>query len=148
VWVDPFSMAGYVLPRSFLRAHGLAVPECFVTEANAGSYDACFAHVLDGDADLTASFASSVSATQGVDGYVNLTGPRARELRVIAYTPDCPNDALVLSPRLDEERARQIRLALLRLVADRERAASFTVAFGVDGFDEPPTGVYAPLLRL
>lgn len=148
VWVDPFSMAGHVLPRSFLRASGLDVPGCFVGEEHVGSYDACLNQVLDGEADLTASFASSSTATKAVDGYVQLTGPRASELRAFAYTRDCPNDGVVLSPRLSAEQAQELRVALMRLVADRNGAAQLAAAFGVDGFDPPPDGTYAPLLGL
>src|SRR5688572_18523640 len=40
-WVDPDSMAGYLLPRGFLRSIGFALDHFLVEEQSLGSYEKC-----------------------------------------------------------------------------------------------------------
>ena len=148
VWVDESSMGGYLLPRAHLRQLGVDPTAAFFDERMLGSYDAALKAVLEGEADLTACFAPAASANRPAAGYVELCGFRAIELRVLGYTAECPNDAVVLSPRLEGPIYDQIRSALRRLVADPGSRRSLAEAFEVDGFDEPPGGSYQPLLRL
>ena len=148
VWVDESSMAGYLLPRSHLRSLGVEPRGAFFDERLLGSYDACLKAILDGEADLTACYAPAASANRPAAGYVELCGFRAIELRVLAYTSECPNDGLVLSPRLEGGLYDTMRSALRRLVADPASRRALADAFEVDGFDEPPAASYQPLLRL
>jgi phosphonate transport system substrate-binding protein len=143
VWVDPRSMGGYVLARHHLRGLGLDLERAFVSERALGSYDACFQAVLRGDADMTASFANR----RGL-GYVELCRERAFELRTLAYTEECPNDAVVLSPRLGAEATEALIAGLHRLIAHPSTLSVLTSTFDVDGFDRPPAATYSPLLSL
>lgn len=148
VWVDPHSMGGYVLPRAHLRALGLEPERWLVAESCAGSYARCLEDVLEGAADLTSAFASSASAARAVDGYVDLCGDRAEDLRPLAYTAECPNDGVVLSPRLIPATAHAVTTALRCLVHDPAALALVARLFDVDGFDEPPPGTYRALLGM
>lgn len=143
VWVDPRSMAGFILPRHHLRARGIDLQRAFLSERLLGSYSACFQAVLRGDADITASFASR----RGL-GYVDLCRDRAFELRTLAYTDEAPNDAVVLSPRLPPEQVSALVGGLHRLIGHSASLAVLASTFGVDSFDRPPPGTYSPLLSL
>jgi ABC-type phosphate/phosphonate transport system substrate-binding protein len=143
VWVDARSMAGFILPRHHLRARGIDLQRAFLSERLLGSYAACFQAVLRGEADITASFASR----RGL-GYVDLCRDRAFELRTLGYTEEAPNDAVVLSPRLDPEQVAALVGGLHHLIGHPGSLAVLTSTFGVDSFDQPPPGTYSPLLSL
>ena len=142
-WVDTWAMAGYILPRHHLRSCGFLLERALAAETLTGSYESSFAAVLDGKADLTASYSSG----RGL-GYVELTGARAFSLRTLAYTEESPNDALVTSPRLGAAARAEICGALDHLVGDERRRKAFATIVGADGFDRPPSGTYRPLLSL
>jgi ABC-type phosphate/phosphonate transport system substrate-binding protein len=143
VWVDAWSMAGYILPRHHLRSRGVDLEEAFHSERTLGSYKECFHQVLEGDADLTASFASR----RGL-GYVELCGDRAFQLRTLAYTDECPNDGVVLSPALEPDQARDILAGMSALIADERKRKILAEVFDVDDFDQPEADTYSPLLAL
>ena len=143
VWVDRWSMGGYILPRHHLRQRGIDLGAAFLDERLMGSYEDCFREVLADEADLTASFANR----RGL-GYVELCGDQAFELRTLAYTDECPNDGVVLSPRLDPAAAQNLLAGLGRLIAHAASLSVLASTFDVDGFDRPPAHSYAPLLSL
>jgi ABC-type phosphate/phosphonate transport system substrate-binding protein len=143
VWVDEWSMGGYILPRAYFRSKGIDPATAFAEERMVGSYEACFHEVLEGEADLTASFAGR----RGL-GYVELCGEQAFQLRTIAYTADCPNDAVVLGSMLNDAQANQL-VAGIRGLLDVARSKQILASmFDVDDFDVPPPGTYSPLLAL
>ncbi len=143
VWVDKWSMGGFILPRAYLRSKGVDPATAFVSERVLGSYEACFNEVLEGDADLTASFAGR----RGL-GYVELCGDRAFQLRTIAYTPDCPNDAVVLGSTLDAAQSKKLIDGLRGLLGTPTSKEILATMFDVDDFDVPPANTYSPLLAL
>jgi ABC-type phosphate/phosphonate transport system substrate-binding protein len=143
VWVDRWSMGGYILPRHHLRQRGIDLEAAFSEERLLGSYESCFREVLADEADLTASFANR----RGL-GYVELCADRAFELRTLAYTDECPNDGVVLSPRLDPGTTSTLLSGLGRLIAHPASLAVLASTFDVDGFDRPQPHSYAPLLSL
>jgi len=145
-WVDRHSMAGYVLPRAFLRSLGLDLHKFLVDEQLLGSYELCIESVLEGRTDLTSTFAGP-GDTLG-DGYVTLAGRRATDLRAVAYTAECPNDGVVLSPKLEAASAQAMLAALTKLVASPAARSVLAAAFNVTGFETPPPGAYLPLLAL
>jgi len=139
VWVDEWSMGGYLLARSLLRREGIEHSQ-LLSERFLGSYTACFDALGDYDADLTASFIGSDT------GLESTWGARADRLQILAVSDESPNDGIVLSPKLSPERAALLRSSLKQLLA-RERAHYVLCKmFTVGGFDEPPPGTYAPLL--
>lgn len=145
-WVDEASMSGYILPRAFLRKQGIAPEKAFLQEERLGSFVACLQAVLDGTADVTATYASPAGARREVSAHRKLAGYRAAELRVLAYTDETPNDGIVLSPRLDGASRYALQLALERVIAHPATKPLLAEAFEVEDFDEPPPGVYARLL--
>lgn len=148
IWVDEWSMAGFVLPRAHLRSLGLELGAALFSERLAGSYEAALHEVLDGTADITSAFCSAASGTRRAAGYVELCGFRAVELRELAYTAESPNDGVVLSPRLPPEKVQALRRSLRALAGHPATRKQLAQAFSVDGFDEPPAGSFTPLLQL
>ena len=142
-WVDPRSMAGYILPRHYLRRRDVDLRRAFSSERLLGSYEACFQAVLRGDADITASFANR----RGL-GYQELCRDRAFDLRTLGYTDECPNDGVVLSPRLAPDQAAALLAGVHGLIAHPSSLSVLASTFDVDGFDRPPPSSYGPLLSL
>ena len=142
VWVDEFSMSGYLLPRAHLRRLGVDLGAVLLAEKLAGSFEACLAEVIEGDADITACFSAAAQAARPRAGYAELLGPRAAELRVLAYTAECPTDGIVLSPRLAPDAAAELAEALRRLLEVRPSAKQLAALFDVDGFAEATPGAF------
>lgn len=148
VWVDEFSMSGYLLPRAHLSRLGVTPSEVLFEEKLAGSFEACLQNVLEGDADLTACFSAAARSNRPRAGYVELLGVRADELRVVDYTAECPSDGIVLSPRLSADAAAELGGALTKLVEERHLCRQLALAFDVDGFEPAPPGSYREVLQL
>jgi ABC-type phosphate/phosphonate transport system substrate-binding protein len=143
VWVDEWSMGGYILPRHHLARAGVELEGAFAEERLAGSYEECFNAVLDGDADLTASWDGPRGA-----GYVEICGNSASLFRTLGYTEASPNDALVVAPQLDRSRKDELEGGFRQLIHTPRSLEVLAAMFDVDGFDEPPAGSYGPLLEL
>ncbi len=143
VWVDEWSMGGCILPRYYLRSRGLELGEILSEQHLLESYGACFNAVLDGHADLTASY-----ATRRGLGYVDLCGDRAVELRALAYTDESPNDGIALSPTLPRPEAEALRATLAEYLSEERAPELLSSGFDVNAFDQPPPGTYSALLSL
>lgn len=145
-WVDRRSMGGFILARALL-AQVTGVPgEVLREERFLGSYEHGIEAVLEGESDLTATFAGAGAASS--DGFVMLAGGRALELRALAYSAECPNDGVVLSPRLDDSACIDLTAALVGALENPAMRSSLAAIFAVTGFEEPPVGSYVPLLTL
>ncbi len=141
VWVDKHSMGGYIMPRHHLRSLGVDMSK-LESETLLGSYEACFHALMECDADITASYANA----KGI-GYVELCKDEAFHLRTFAYTAECPNDGVIVSPRATGEDL-GIRERFAKLLAQPEHRAIFCTSLGVDDMEEPPRGSYRALLKL
>lgn len=139
-WVDKASLAGYVLPRAYLRGLGLSLDTAFLQQALLGSYSACVDALLGFETDLTALFVRA-------DGLEPIWGAKAKRMTELAYTEEVPNDGVVISPNLTPDRTALVAQQLGRLLASPARAV-ISAMFQVDTFDEPPPGTYAPVLKL
>jgi ABC-type phosphate/phosphonate transport system substrate-binding protein len=71
---------------------------------------------------------------------------RAARLKVLALTDESPNDGVVISPSVSEERKEALVRGLQHLIAKDSSRAILTSMFTTDGFDTPPKGTYIPLL--
>jgi len=140
-WVDRSSVGGYLLARAHLRKLGVAVERAFLQQSMLGSYAACLEALLSFETDLTALFA-------GRQGLEPLWGGKAKRLKVLAFTEDVPNDGVVLSPALPEERAALLREQIEKVLATPSLKKQITAMLHVDEFDVPPPGTYAPVLKL
>ena len=142
-WVDRHSVAGYLLPQAYLKSKGI-VP---ATSAFLGSYLAALEEVLEDRADLAATWASGAAA-QPTEGFRELLGEeRAKRLQVLAYTPDCPNDAIVFSPHLQIELGENLLQAFLAMPGRSGGPMLLRSVFGAERFDVAPAGAFGPRSR-
>lgn len=142
VWVDKHSMGGYMLARHHLLSQGINLADAFESEELLGSYEACFEAVMDCNADITASYANA----RGL-GYVEICGETAYQLRTIAYTGECSNDGVIVSPAATDASLDVIG-RLGELMKNPAHRAVFCAAFNVDDLAPPPADAYRDLLNL
>lgn len=135
-WVAPYSAAGYLMPRRHLRTLGAAVDE-ILDERFHGSFRACFDAVIEGDADLTASYVGRRGS-----GYIDLCGDHAAELRVLAWTDEIPNDGIVVGSGLSDEMRAEVTAALDSAFRHSPVADQLSLALDADGFEVPEPSSY------
>jgi ABC-type phosphate/phosphonate transport system substrate-binding protein len=142
VWVDEWSMGGYLLARALLRKEGVE-RSGLLNERFLGSYTQCFESLNEYDADITASFVGPT--TKSLE---TIWGTRVDRLQILALSDESPNDGIVLAPKLEEKRVLHLRDNLQQLLDQRRAHQVLCQMFSVEGFDIPPQGTYAPLLKL
>lgn len=145
-WLDQRSMSGYVLPRALIRKLGKDPEKVFTRQKFLGSYVACVQAVLDGKVDLSSTYATSAASPTARHGFIEIAGARAEELTPIAFSEECPNDGIVLSPRMPQELAAQFADAFTGMLREHAAAHALATALEVDGFEVPPSDSYR-LLR-
>ncbi len=141
VWVDTDSMGGYIMPRHHLRSKGIVLHDAFDEQDVLGSYEACFKAVIACEADVTASYANA----RGV-GYVEICGENAHHLRAFAYSEECSNDGVVISPKAAKDSL--VKDQLDKLMNHPTHRKVFCAALNVDDLEKPPEYAYRPLLAL
>jgi phosphate/phosphite/phosphonate ABC transporter binding protein len=96
-WVDRWSAAGYVLPRLHLALSGLDPRRLFRDETFHGSHRSAIAAVLDGDADVAATYAHVENGRALSGGWNELEPDRhGVGVRVLATTGEIPPDVLAV----------------------------------------------------
>jgi len=136
-WVDPWSAAGYLMPRALILAEGID-PNVALRETFVGSYDAA----LDALGAATAEIASG-TCTTGHEGRIleQSWSPDAR-VRVLAVSSPIPSDVLCTTSAVSSGDAVMIESAL-RSSEAREIAS----ALGGTGLAAPDPSHYDGLDR-
>jgi ABC-type phosphate/phosphonate transport system substrate-binding protein len=132
-WVDRQSASGYLLIRAHLRALGVDLERAFSTDRFTGSHEEVAAAVLDGSADVGASF---VHLDPTDDRPIRAAWGDAR-VRLVALAGPIPGDVIAASTRLDAGRLERMRRALVESQRVREAAQSL---LGAEGFVAPRPG--------
>lgn len=140
-WVDESSVGGYLMPRAYLRAQNIDLKTAFLNQRMLGSYAACIDALFEFESDLTALFVRH-------NNFDATWGPRSQRLRVLAYTEESPNDGVVISPSVSDERRDALVRGLTFLVNKPSSRKVLTTMFTTDDFDVPPKGTYLPLLTI
>ena len=140
-WVDASSVGGYLLARAYLRSAGVDINTAFLNQRMLGSYSACIDALFEFESDLTALFVRA-------GDFTGTWRERAQRLRVLAYTDESPNDGVVISPSVSEERSDAIVRGLQHLISKDSSRTVLMSMFTTDGFDVPPRGTYIPILTL
>lgn len=103
-WVAPTSAAGYIFAQVTLAGHGIDPDGLYGEERFLGSHGAVVQAVLDGDADVGATFAvfedGDASKPMIRAGFLDVPG--GREVRVVLSTPPIPADLVLAHPALSE----------------------------------------------
>lgn len=123
-WVAPTSAAGYIFPQVALAGHGIDPDGLWAEEGFYGSHGAVVRAVLDGAADVGATFAvfEDGDATRPMTraGFLDVEGGDL--VRVILSTPPIPADLVVASAALCERLDGRLPTMLRQLLADEPEA--------------------------
>lgn len=128
-WVDRQSASGYLLIRAHLRALDVDLDRAVGADRFTGSHEEVAQAVLEGSADVGASY---VHLDPADDRPLRAAWGDA-PVRVLAYAGPIPADVIARSRRLDDKAQRRIERALVSGQSPRLRDAS-RVLLGADGF--------------
>lgn len=121
-WVDPWSAAGYLVPRRMLRVAGLEPDEVFRGQAFVGSHDEVIRAIREGRADVGAMHCRLDANGELVEApFLGAAGvaPLAIGLHSI------PGDAICASSALTEGEAREAAQRFLEAAEDRKMRQTF-----------------------
>jgi len=140
-WVDVWSAAGYLMPRSLLREAGHDPAQVFASQAFVGSYAAVLDALDAGRADLGATFCSIDDDGALVAApWVDRPG-----LAPIALSGAIPGDAICAGGELSLEDAEAMVSPLIALAGEPEGAELLRRLFGTDRFAEVDPSYYQVL---
>lgn len=146
-WVDPLSASGYVLPRIQLAAHGIDPRTFFGEERFYGSHQAVVRALVDGSADVAATFAGLDdlgSVSRG--GWTNETGEYSA-LRVLATFGEIPADLIAVRSDVPLELRAKLANAFIDACNDEAMAPLAKRTFGVETFAPDEFDSYDGLRR-
>jgi phosphate/phosphite/phosphonate ABC transporter binding protein len=146
-WVDPWSAAGYVLPRLELAALGMDPRSMFSEQRFFGSHDAAVRALLADEADVVATFAQrEKDGSVSGGGWSKIAGANDT-VRVLASFGAIPNDVIVSRTDLSVEKQGAIARALVAASKNAEMAEHIQHIFGVEHFREDGLPNYYNLRR-
>lgn len=142
-WVDRQSAAGYLIVRAHLRTLGVDLEHAFAADQFLGAHDAVARAVLEGEADVGATY---VYMSPDSPGTVKSAGWGAARVQIVAHAGPIPADVVAVGARLPGVVAARVQHALL---ADRaELARTARALLEAEGFVLPRPEHLEPLLRL
>jgi ABC-type phosphate/phosphonate transport system substrate-binding protein len=147
-WVDRGSAAGYLVPRMHVASLGFDVATFFASEAFALSHLGVVDAVVNGTADVGATFCSLDQRTRRITtaGWTTADGATLRPVEVLATIGPIPNDAIVAAARMPAS----VRTGLARwLHAPDARSRELLVElFHVRAFKVTTSGHFDPLRHM
>lgn len=148
-WVDRDSVAGHLLPVSWLKAQGKDPQRFFAHQHFFGSYREALKAVLDGRAAVTSIFASAPVGNREVVLGLDEVWPEVKEgFRVLGFTADSPNDGVVAGIGLTASRREGLKRLFLTLGETPEGETLLRECFHAEAFEEAPPLSYRALYRL
>ena len=148
-WVDRSSAAGYVFPRLLLAAHGVDPATAFQQESFVQSHAEVVRHVVNGLADVGATFASLSPAGKVLrGGWTEPDGSNPKPVHVLATFGPIPNDAMAVSTALAPDLRAALTRAALNTGATPTLRAALRHLFGADALAPVAEETYAELRAL
>jgi phosphonate transport system substrate-binding protein len=149
VWVDRSSAAGYVFPRLLLAANGVDPQTAFSHESFAQSHAEVVRSVVEGSADVGATFATIQADGRIVrGGWTDPDGTNPRPIRVLATFGPIPNDAMAASTALDGSVREALTRAALSLSSTPTLKSALRHLFGAESLAPVAEDTYAELRGL
>lgn len=131
IWTDPWSAAGYLVPRCMLRSAGIEPDATFAGQAFAGSYDEVVRALADGTADVGATYCRVAESGEIVGG----PWRDERRVRPIAVSAEpIPGDTICTTTALSDEDARRAIARFIEAAATQSAQSVFREIFGTDRF--------------
>jgi phosphate/phosphite/phosphonate ABC transporter binding protein len=143
-WVDRQSAAGYIVIRSHLKSLGVDLNQAFSDNLFMGTHDQVVRAVLQGEADVGATF---VYMDPGVPGKVIHASWGAADVRIITHAGPIPSDVMGASTRVPAAVVRSFQQALVS-GTHPALAAAAQALFRADSFVEPLGEHLEPLGKL
>jgi ABC-type phosphate/phosphonate transport system substrate-binding protein len=142
-WVDPHSVAGYLLPVAHLKSSRRIDPARHFAEQNFyGSYPAALAAVLDGKADVCAIHAQKGRPESLLESAMQHAPGREAEVELVEMTSDVPGDGVAVSRSADVD---AIRAAFLHMHKEAAGKKLLEKVFVADAFEAAPAMGYRAL---
>ena len=135
-WVAASSSSGYVVPRLSLIRAGIPVEGWFAEELFTGSHVNAVRAVVEGEADVAATYAifeSGDAQRELVRSGYRTYDPKL-EVRVLDTSGPIPADLIVAASTVSSEARRVISSALMRISADPGSQAIMAELIGADAF--------------
>ena len=133
-WVDPLSAAGYLVARMGLRARGIEPRMSFRQQFFAGAHTEAVSAVLEGRADVAATFVHLGDAGEVVRGPWDEIGVPADALRVLALLGEIPPDVIAARTSVPEALRDSIATAIIEMAKDPQLGAVVEALFGAREF--------------
>ena len=139
-WVDPKSMGGYVVMKAWLKSQNVDPNVAFTTQEFLGGHDEVVAAVLEGRADVGATYAH----TGTDDNSVVSGGWGDASVQIIASVGRIPSDVLAARPGTEDAVVQAVRTALTGDMNDTLRGAALAL-FDADRFVDQDRNAMASL---
>ena len=132
-WVDPYSASGYVVPRIELDARGIDPRVAFSAERFFHSHTEVVRAVIDGRADVGATYGGIDGAGAVIRG-AWLELPRGDTVRVLAALAAIPGDVIAARNDLPKRTRETVTRALVAIARDRVQRVFVRDLFGSEDF--------------
>jgi phosphonate transport system substrate-binding protein len=151
-WVDPWSVAGYLLPVAHLQKRFGPVDALFGRQGFAGSYGAALEALKEGQVDVAAVH-SLPDDPQAWRDAVEVHLPGSRDAFTLLDATDAvPSDGVVLGPRFVARGGDAAAAALTRVLVALPEAAGgaalLKALFRAEAFVPAPPGAYRALYHI
>lgn len=148
-WVDRQSAAGYLVVRAALRSQGVDLEQAFASDQFHGAHDAVARAVLDGEADVGATFVhlDPPEATDLRKARIARAGWGAAKVRLLTLAGPIPADLIAAHARVPMLVISKVLRALMDDEHPDVRQAARTL-MSADGFIRPTGEHLAPLTNL
>jgi phosphate/phosphite/phosphonate ABC transporter binding protein len=147
-WVDRTSASGYIVPRIHLAARGLDPAHFFRKELFLRSHAEAVRAVLDGRADVGATYGQRPEEAEAVRRAGFLDVAPERHVRVLEWTQAIPNDVIVGHGLLSKPEHRIVANAILTLAEHEAGRRLLYNVFHAEQFMTPPRNVLKPVQEL
>ena len=147
-WVDRTSASGYLYPRIHLAARGIDPAALFRKELFLRSHDEVVRAVLDGRADVGATYAEQPPPGQPIlrAGFCDVAPDHP--IRVLEWTQAIPNDLIAGHGLIPRAEHRVFGNAVLTLAEREDGRRLLFNAFHTERFMTTPNNALRPLLML
>jgi phosphonate transport system substrate-binding protein len=133
-YTDALSTSGYLYPKKLLERNKIKTSK----ETFVGKHDEVVRQVYEGKVDAGAAFFSP----PGSDGASRDARSRLKEkypdveskIIIVAKTDPIPNDPIVFSKNFDQDVARKLYMALVKLASDAKGKQTLLDLYGSEGF--------------
>lgn len=147
-WVDRLSASGHIVARLGLAALGIDPRATFASESFEGSHAEALHAVLEGRADVAATFARCASTGGIVHGPWAEAGISAQDVVVLGLLGEVPPDLIAASNRLTPEMRGSVTAAMMDVARDESLAPALQAIFGGAKFVAGTPASYAALRQL